>query len=225
MDIAEWLRRGLEKPNKTQRGLAKHLGIDPAGVSRLLRGERQLRADELPKVRAYIGDPDDGVDPQSLPDAPPQYSGTLRDGIIPIEDTEYASIGRFDARLSAGTGSLLELQPEPIGYHLVELQWLRAVTNTAPEHLAIVMVDGDSMEPTLSDRDWVLVDTRQRNLWKHAIFAIRFGGDVLVKRVQPMMGQGVIRLHSDNERYDPDDVTEDQVGLLGRVISIVERKL
>lgn len=50
----DWIRDGLAKPGKTQRGLAMALGLDPSAVSRLLTGTRQLRAAELPVVAAYL---------------------------------------------------------------------------------------------------------------------------------------------------------------------------
>lgn len=53
MDVEE-IRRGLQKPGKTQRGLAQALGVDPSAVTRLLKGERQLKAAEIEKVRQYL---------------------------------------------------------------------------------------------------------------------------------------------------------------------------
>lgn len=53
MDI-ETIRKGLEKEGKSQRGLAVAMGIDPTAVSRLLNGQRQLKANEVPKVEAYL---------------------------------------------------------------------------------------------------------------------------------------------------------------------------
>ena len=50
----DWIRDGLAKPGKTQRGLANALGLDPSAVSRLLTGGRQLRAAEIPMVAAYL---------------------------------------------------------------------------------------------------------------------------------------------------------------------------
>ena len=56
MDV-EWIRRGLEKPGKTQRGLAEKLGLDPAAVNRLLKGGRQLKADEVALISEYLESP------------------------------------------------------------------------------------------------------------------------------------------------------------------------
>lgn len=52
-----WLRKGLEKPGKSQRGLAKVLKIDPMAVSRLVAGTRRFQLDELPKIAYYIDEP------------------------------------------------------------------------------------------------------------------------------------------------------------------------
>ncbi|MBO6782586.1 MAG: helix-turn-helix transcriptional regulator [Alphaproteobacteria bacterium] len=49
-----WIRDGLARPGKTQRGLAQALGLDPSAISRLLTGSRQLRAAEVPVVAAYL---------------------------------------------------------------------------------------------------------------------------------------------------------------------------
>lgn len=60
----DWIRDGLAKPGKTQRGLANALGLDPSAVSRLLTGGRQLRAAEIPVVSAYL----DSSAPSALSD-------------------------------------------------------------------------------------------------------------------------------------------------------------
>lgn len=53
MDIDK-IRKALQKPGKTQRGLATALGVDPAAISRLLTGHRQLKLHEVPKAEAYL---------------------------------------------------------------------------------------------------------------------------------------------------------------------------
>lgn len=53
MDIDE-IRRGLEKPGKTQRGLARKLGVDDSAISRLLKGDRQIKNKEVPLIRDYL---------------------------------------------------------------------------------------------------------------------------------------------------------------------------
>jgi transcriptional regulator with XRE-family HTH domain len=65
-DRIEWLKSGLQDPGKTQAGLAKALGIDPSGVSRLLSGERRLLASEITKAAGYFGTAVNGLRPAEL---------------------------------------------------------------------------------------------------------------------------------------------------------------
>jgi phage repressor protein C with HTH and peptisase S24 domain len=39
----------------TQKGLAEHMGMNPAAVNRMLHGTRNIRADEIPLIEQYIG--------------------------------------------------------------------------------------------------------------------------------------------------------------------------
>lgn len=49
-----WIADGLKKPGKTKSGLAEAMGIWPSGVTSLLKGERQLKAEEAQKAAAYL---------------------------------------------------------------------------------------------------------------------------------------------------------------------------
>jgi 3,4-dihydroxy 2-butanone 4-phosphate synthase/GTP cyclohydrolase II len=55
--FVDWVNAGLEKTGKTQRGLAQALGRNPAAVTRMLKGERDIKADELRAISAYLGLP------------------------------------------------------------------------------------------------------------------------------------------------------------------------
>ncbi|MGF1625702.1 MAG: helix-turn-helix transcriptional regulator [Alphaproteobacteria bacterium] len=54
-DWTEWLRQGLSRAGRTQRGLALALGVDASAISRLLHGQRRLRAHEIPVAARYLG--------------------------------------------------------------------------------------------------------------------------------------------------------------------------
>lgn len=53
----EWIATGLKKDGKSQSGLANVLGVDRTAVSKILNGTRQVKADEIAKIAAYIGAP------------------------------------------------------------------------------------------------------------------------------------------------------------------------
>ena len=52
--ILDWIRKGLEKPGRSQVGLAEALGIDRAQVTRLMQGKRELKVRELRLVADYL---------------------------------------------------------------------------------------------------------------------------------------------------------------------------
>ncbi len=142
-----------------------------------------------------------------------------------VDRAEYTAIGRYDASFSAGPGSLIPDHPEPLGHHLVETQWLNALTRATPEQLAIVRVSGDSMVPTLLDGDWVLIDQSQRKLAREGIYALRVQDQAWVKRVSLNLREKLVRVISDNPVVPMQELQEEDIELIGRVISLVARRL
>jgi len=146
-------------------------------------------------------------------------------GIVELGAADYASVGRFDAALSAGHGSLLESEPDPLGFQLFEAQWLRSITQAAPSHLAVVRVDGDSMEQTLSNGDWVLVDLTQRSFNREGVYALRIGDAGWIKRLSLNLRDRLIRVISDNNVYPMQELDEEDLDIIGRVVCIVARRV
>src|SRR5690606_23982993 len=116
-------------------------------------------------------------------------------------------------------------EAEPLGFHLFEAQWLRSVTRAAPAHLAVLRVDGDSMEDTLRDGDFVLVDRSQSRFGREGIYALAIGENAWVKRLSLNLREKLIRIISDNPAYPPQELEEQELFLIGRVVWIVGRKV
>lgn len=54
--IHDKIRAALEEnPALTQKGLAIHMGLNPAAINRMLHGGRKIMAEEIPVIEAYIG--------------------------------------------------------------------------------------------------------------------------------------------------------------------------
>lgn len=51
----DWFFRKLEDGNKSVRGLARHMDIDPSAVSRMLSGERKMKMDEAGSIAQFLG--------------------------------------------------------------------------------------------------------------------------------------------------------------------------
>ncbi|MEQ8251551.1 MAG: LexA family transcriptional regulator [Oceanibaculum nanhaiense] len=227
------IKNRLTLLNKSARQVSLDAGLNETFVKSILLGRsknpRQDTLRQLAKVLGctvpdLIGDTGE-QDNSKLPDQLPGYNGKLKPSVISIGDEEYAAVGRFDARLSAGPGSFVIEGEQPEGYQLFEAQWLRAITTTAPDRLAVLRVDGDSMENTLSDRDFVLVDRSQNRFGKEGIYALRVGDNCWVKRLSLNLRDRLIRIISDNPRYPVQELPEEEIDLIGRVVWIVGRKV
>jgi phage repressor protein C with HTH and peptisase S24 domain len=70
LDELAWIRRGLEKPGRTQTGLAQALGRSPSAVTALLKGQRQLKAREIAIVAEYLGEEPPALQLPSASDHP-----------------------------------------------------------------------------------------------------------------------------------------------------------
>lgn len=153
---AIWFHQALERIGASQADLARHLRLAPSAVSRMLKGERQMRQLETVQIAGFLGVSPDEVLRHAINDAvsasgpelprsgrgrPPSTStsGNVRStDPIPIR-----SAGR------GGNDQEMFLEDGPIGYtsRPANLSDVRAA-------YAIYMV-GDSMEPRY-EPGWLL---------------------------------------------------------------------
>lgn len=125
----------------------------------------------------------------------------------------YISAPRFDILAAAGGGS--PMGEEVItGYLGFTKEWVRA-QQLMVEKIAVIEVNGDSMEPTLYDGDTVLLDLSPPEPRDGDIFTLRRGDELLVKRLRRQEAGWLIV--SDNIDY-PVESVDDSVSLVGRVV-------
>ncbi|KPM92547.1 hypothetical protein AOR11_24860, partial [Vibrio alginolyticus] len=87
-----------------------------------------------------------------------------------------------------------------------------------PAQVVGIKVRGDSMDGTLADGDWVLVDRSRREPKPEGVFLLLVHGERRIKRVQRVAG-GAWLLISDNEHYRPEMIKPEDmkdVEILGR---------
>lgn len=90
--------------------------------------------------------------------------------------------------------------------------------------VSILMVQGDSMHPTINEGDFVFIDTRHRWPSPDGLYALAdsFGG-IVVKRLEISReptedSEGQVRVISDNSRHAPKTQTIEETRIIGRVI-------
>ncbi len=56
-ELIRWIDQGLKKPGKSKKDLAAAMGRFPSAVTKLLKGDRDIKTHELPIIAAYLEEP------------------------------------------------------------------------------------------------------------------------------------------------------------------------
>lgn len=131
---------------------------------------------------------------------------------------EFTLIDSYAIYASAGHGSEIghELQTEPMSFRT---DWLKK-EGFSPDRLAVIRAKGDSMEPTISDNDVILVLLSNGDSPRDGLHVIRLESGLFVKRLQfdPL---GSVYVKSDNPTYNSMTISKDersQLHVVGRVV-------
>lgn len=207
----------MDDPRLVLERLCKERGEDFAGLSRMLgrnsayvqqyvrRGvPKRLREEERRKLARYFAVPETLL-------GGPADTGAVQNGLL--------SIVRYPLTVSAGPGSVAS---EELGkpYFAFDERWLKALTASAPANLSIVRVDGDSMAPTLSAGDDILVDLGDSaDRVRDGIYVLRVDDSLVVKRLALNPVGRRVTVQSDNPSYpDWPDCDLADIHPIGRVI-------
>jgi phage repressor protein C with HTH and peptisase S24 domain len=172
---------------QSQTELAEALGINRSAITQARRKDSVPARWILHLHRRY------GFSPQWIEFGNgPVFSDAARGG------DAYTKVPKVKARLSAGGGSF-EIGSEIQGYYSFRQDWMH--TKGAPEHMVLMDIFGNSMEPELKDGDTVLIDTSQKDILAGAIYAVGVDDTIMVKRIEKHPQKLV--LLSDNKDYAP----------------------
>ena len=203
-NVREELDRLILKRNYGYAAISRLLGRNPSYIQQFIkRGSPRKLDDEDRKTLASFF----GVDEQVLGGtANPVFDGMVE---IPILDVE----------ASAGFGAVAASENAQTRFGFDE-RWLRSLSSAKSASLSIVRVTGDSMEPTLSDGDEVLVDASDHaSRLRDGIYVLRADDALVVKRVAIRPGGKQITIASDNPAYPTwNDMDRSEVHVVGRVI-------
>jgi phage repressor protein C with HTH and peptisase S24 domain len=187
--------------------LSRMIGRNDAYIQQYLRKgtPRQLKERERRTLARYFHIPE-----------------SMLGGLPEDADAEYGEmvpVMRVAVRASAGPGTIPgEESARP--YFAFEPRWLRAITNSPASKLSVIRVEGDSMAPTLSAGDDILVDLADGpERLRDGIYVLRVDGALLVKRLAIHPVGRRVTVQSDNPAYsDLPDCGLDEIDCIGRVI-------
>ena len=126
----------------------------------------------------------------------------------------------YEVSASAGGGKLVEAEEQT---HLISFkpEWLNKEIGVSHNDVFLMLVDGDSMYPTLKNDAMIMVN-RNFNGLSDGIYVMRHDHNLLVKRLQMLPG-GIIKVKSDNDMYEPWEINKEHLNgtdieLIGRVV-------
>lgn len=127
---------------------------------------------------------------------------------------------REDIEVSAGDGAVAGDDEKPKYCLAFRKDWLQS-RGLKEKELYVVFARGDSMEPTISDGDSLLVNTAEKDPQDGHIYVIRSCDILWVKRIQRLL-DGSLLLLSDNKIYPPMPLKLDEssdVEIIGKVVN------
>lgn len=111
---------------------------------------------------------------------------------------EYELIPRAVA--VAGCGESLQTEESLSSLYAFRKEFLRR-EGINPKDALMMYVSGNSMQPTIMDKDTILIDKRDNQPREGYIYVLTLGDALMVKRLQKIADGWLLK--SDNERYSP----------------------
>lgn len=197
------IQKRMDALGLRQRDLSEAIGLERDKVSKIFSGIRQWKASELTRLLAWLDEQENrgasGEQSQQRPldirRAPEQMPTTGS-----YDDVGAVKLRRLNLELAMGDGTDIEdwIEEREVSF---DANLFHAVTSSPVDRVFIGSGIGDSMTPTIGDRDDVLIDLNENELTKgDRIYAITIEGAGAVKRLMPA-GNGMVEVISDNPTH------------------------
>lgn len=212
----------LAERGLSQSALARRVGISQSAIHKLASGQGQGSkyihriAQELGTTPEYLMGESQRVEDDRAEDsaAVGHRSRMDEDRIVevPMLDLAYGMGGTYLDDIE------IEERTEPF-----PLSFIRRYTKASPDQLVFAEGIGDSMAPTITSNDLLLIDRSQESLTMgDQIWACSFGGVGMVKRLRPRP-DGSVAILSDNPNVPDDRAVDEELFLIGRVVAKVSK--
>lgn len=198
----------LSALNLKQRDLAVAIGIEENKVSKVRSGERQFKAAELLKARAWLDAQENGE------------IGSTADLPVVDPNIEYVSVEVLPTFAGMGGGGTGDGDQEVA---LVPRALIVDVLRGQPADFLLINVRGDSMEPDFHHGDQILVDKRDTSPAQPGPFALwdgewgEYWGEYVVKNVERSRA-GEVRIFSSNPKYREEQAGAEMTRIIGRPV-------
>lgn len=209
--VREYLARLIADRGETYANISLLVGRNPAYIQQFIKRGTPRKLDEADRrvLARYFGVPEQMLGGVVAPSAAP-----VRMRGVPA----VVALPRLALGASAGSGTLDE-DERAAGVMAFDAHWLRHL-GVRPQRVSIIRVDGESMAPTLSDGDDIMVDhDDDAARLRDGVYVLRLDGVLMVKRIATGPLRGQFSVISDNVHYpDWTDIDPALVAIVGRVV-------
>ncbi len=190
-----------------QTELAEKLGITYTTLSRYEQGHRVPPANLIERIAKELK-----VEPGWLFAGESERERYVKEN---FEDEGYVFIRKVAGKSSAGPGRFADNIIE--SRFAFKRDWIQRRGN--PEHMLLIAVEGDSMNPTLQTSDFILVNCDRNKIEPNGgIYAIAIDDHIMVKRLQVLWSAKKVQVISDNPKYKTFEIEENKININGKVI-------
>ncbi|MCI4591419.1 S24 family peptidase [Sphingobium sp. BYY-5] len=205
------LDRLIAERGENYADLSRLIGRNAAYIQQFIKRGTPRKLDEEDRrvLARYFGVSETMLGGASVGAVPP----TRLRGLLAI-----VAVPRLALGASAGGGTLDE-DERAAGVMAFDARWLRHL-GVRPQRVSMIRVDGESMAPTLSDGDDIMVDhDDDADRLRDGVYVLRLDGVLMVKRIAMGPLRGRFSVVSDNPHY-PDwaDINPALVDIVGRVV-------
>lgn len=220
MDI-EWFKARKSELKITDTALAKALGVERSVANKVVNGRVAMNARRADAVAVLFGVNRDEIlfragisEARPAPDHSPTRSA---------DAGETASVQRLDLSYAMGPGTDLDASHVDGESVQFDIAFLRTLTPSPPNRLRIVNGIGDSMMPTVHDREELIIDLNQTKLnMQDRIWAISLFGAGALKRLRTI-GRDRVLVISDNPDVGNQEVDAKDIVIAGRLVGSIKR--
>lgn len=206
VDARETLQRLCAEREVDFAGLSRLVGRNPAYIQQFVRRgtPRRLPEAERRVIADFFGVPESML-------GGPNRAGPLTDGMV--------AVPLLPLRAAAGAGAVAD-DERPRAHMAFEQAWLRGLTAAKADQLSLIQVSGDSMAPTLTNGDELLIDrSDSAERLRDGVYVMRIEDMLVVKRLTLHPVTRRVTVQSDNPSYaDWPDCDPGELDIIGRVI-------
>lgn len=211
MSFAKRFEEARERAGLSVASLSKRLGVSPQSVYLWQQGSVP-KAAGLRELADLLG-----VSLQWLVygNEEPHSMMDYQNGVVVVP--------QLNIEPSAGLGGFVDSESDCVVKMIgLSTEWLnQTLPGVNRQSLVVHSVSGDSMQPTLKDHDFVLLDTSVEQATRDGLYIVGFDGLLFAKRIQVLPGRK-LSLISDNDAYKPItiDLTDESFSfrVIGRIV-------